>query len=111
MIGLGRKIPTQISVKGNRPLTPVDSAGGRSRRCPEIPLRPAASAGVQISIEGYIVEGRPTLSELRRWYIFRVLEGSDGNVTRVASTLRVDRRTLHRLLKRYGLTPRDSSED
>ncbi len=49
---------------------------------------------------------RPTLQELKRRYIRSVLEENGGNVSRAASVLGVDRRSLYRMLQRYGLVPR-----
>jgi DNA-binding NtrC family response regulator len=51
---------------------------------------------------------RPTLSELKRRYIQRVLEESHGNVSRAANVLGVDRRSLYRMLQRYGVPPRSA---
>jgi transcriptional regulator with PAS, ATPase and Fis domain len=48
----------------------------------------------------------PTLEELKRRYIRHVLEQSGGNVSRAAGVLGVDRRSLYRMLQRYGLMPR-----
>jgi two-component system response regulator HydG len=53
-----------------------------------------------------IAGDRPTLQELKRRYIQRVLEENGGNVSRTASILGVDRRSLYRMLQRYGLAPR-----
>jgi len=44
-----------------------------------------------------------TLDELARRYIGRVLQLLDGNKTRAAQVLGVDRRTLYRRLERHGL--------
>jgi DNA-binding NtrC family response regulator len=49
----------------------------------------------------------PTLEALKRRYIRYVLSDSNGNVTRAASVLGVDRRSLYRMLQRYGLLPRE----
>ena len=51
-------------------------------------------------------EDRPTLAELKRRYVHRVFEESGGNVSRAAQVLGVDRRSLYRMLQRYGVTPR-----
>ncbi len=51
---------------------------------------------------------RPTLQELKRRYARQVREECSGNVTRAAGVLGVDRRSLYRMLQRYGLTPRGS---
>ncbi|HZR80844.1 MAG TPA: sigma-54 dependent transcriptional regulator [Candidatus Binatia bacterium] len=52
---------------------------------------------------------RPTLAELKRRYVERVLQENGGNVSRAAQVLGVDRRSLYRMLQRYGLAPRGSS--
>ncbi|HZR84041.1 MAG TPA: sigma-54 dependent transcriptional regulator [Candidatus Binatia bacterium] len=45
---------------------------------------------------------RPTLREMTRRYVLAVLEENAGNVSRAATVLGIDRRSLHRMLKRYG---------
>ena len=52
---------------------------------------------------------RPTLQELKRRYIRQVLEETGGNVSRTAAVLGVDRRSLYRMLQRYGLAPRGNT--
>ena len=54
---------------------------------------------------------RPTLAELKRRYIEQVLEESGGNVSRAAAVLGVDRRSLYRMLQRYGLPPRAGTRE
>jgi DNA-binding NtrC family response regulator len=49
---------------------------------------------------------RPTLEQLKRRYVRAVLEESGGNVSRAAAVLGVDRRSLYRMLQRYGMMPR-----
>ena len=66
--------------------------------------RPVATNGS--GVPGEAVGDRPTLAELKRRYIERVLEESGGNVSRAASVLGVDRRSLYRMLQRYGVPPR-----
>ena len=51
-------------------------------------------------------DDHPTLAELKRRYVRSVLEESGGNVSRAAAILGVDRRSLYRMLQRYGVTPR-----
>jgi DNA-binding NtrC family response regulator len=53
-----------------------------------------------------VMEDRPTLAELKRRYVARVLSESGGNVSRAASVLGIDRRSLYRMLQRWGLAPR-----
>ena len=43
------------------------------------------------------------LSEVKRGYILRVLDACNGQRTAAAQVLRIDRKTLYRQLKRYGL--------
>jgi DNA-binding NtrC family response regulator len=66
--------------------------------------QPASPAG------GSILQGHPTLAELRRRYIQRVLEENDGNVSRTAAILGIDRRSLYRILQRYGIALRGTPE-
>jgi DNA-binding NtrC family response regulator len=44
---------------------------------------------------------------LTRRYIRRVLEESRGNVSHAATTLGIDRRSLYRMLQRYGIALRE----
>ena len=53
---------------------------------------------------------RPTLEELKRRYIRRVLEENRGNVSHAAAVLGVDRRSLYRMLQRYGIAPREAAQ-
>jgi DNA-binding NtrC family response regulator len=48
-----------------------------------------------------------SLAEVERAHIQRVLMQMDGNVTRAASALGIDRRTLQRKLKSFGLSSED----
>ena len=45
----------------------------------------------------------PPLEEVERRYILRVLEAVQGNRTRAAEVLGLDRKTLYRKLERYGV--------
>ena len=49
------------------------------------------------------VSGPMTLREKEREYVLQVLEDSDWNVTTASGILDVNRVTLHRMMKRYGL--------
>lgn len=48
-------------------------------------------------------EAWPTLHELEQHYVMRVLDAVHGNRSRAAVLLGVDRRTLYRMLSRYGV--------
>lgn len=47
--------------------------------------------------------GRVSLAEVEREHIERVLQDMEGNITRAAAALGIDRRTLQRKLRSYGI--------
>jgi DNA-binding NtrC family response regulator len=49
----------------------------------------------------------PTLDELQRRYLVHVLDATQGNRTRAAEVLGIDRRTLYRMAERFGITLKD----
>jgi len=49
-----------------------------------------------------LFEDLPPLDELERRYLLYILEVTGGNRTRAAEILGIDRRTLYRMLERYG---------
>ena len=49
----------------------------------------------------------PTLDDLERRYLVHVLGAANGNRTRAAEILGVDRRTLYRMAERFGITLRE----
>ena len=59
------------------------------------------------TLEATLHRGAPTLEEVKRRYLAHVLNETGGNISRAASILGVDRRSLYRMLHRYGL--RESS--
>jgi len=52
----------------------------------------------------------PTAAAMERAYIGRVLEATGYNKTKAAEVLDLDRRTLHRKLKRYELADRATGQ-
>jgi DNA-binding NtrC family response regulator len=58
-----------------------------------------------------LLDDRPSLRELQRRYALAVLEENGGNVSRTASALGIDRRSLHRLLQRYRAPAASSASD
>ena len=50
-----------------------------------------------------LFEDLPALDELERRYLLYVLEVAGGNRTRAAEILGIDRRTLYRMVERYGI--------
>jgi len=58
-----------------------------------------------------LLQGSPTLEELKERYIRRVVEESGGNISRAAAILGVDRRSLYRMLRRYGIAHRPPTDE
>lgn len=50
-----------------------------------------------------LYEDLPSLDELERRYLLYTLDVASGNRTRAAEILRIDRRTLYRMIERYGI--------
>ena len=50
-----------------------------------------------------LFEDLPALDELERRYLLYILEVAGGNRTRAAEILGIDRRTLYRMIERYGM--------
>jgi len=61
-------------------------------------------------VEESLFEGLPTLDEIERRYLIHVLGRVEGNRTRAAEILGIDRRTLYRMLERYGIGEREPGE-
>src|SRR5690606_8755713 len=61
-------------------------------------------AGGAVRGDGGLLDGAglPTLDELQRRYVHRVLNEVGGNRRRAAALLGVERRTLYRWLERWG---------
>ncbi len=57
----------------------------------------------QQALHGVLFEGLPTLEEIERRYLLHVLEAVGGNRKRAAEVLGIDRRTLYRMLERFGV--------
>ena len=55
------------------------------------------------SLEATLHRGSPTLEEVKRRYLAHVIAETGGNISRAATILGVDRRSLYRMLRRYGL--------
>jgi two-component system response regulator HydG len=76
------------------------------RGSPAINFDPPAAVSLR-SEQALLGIGREqhwTIDRLEREYILSVLEKTGGNQTRAASILGIDRRTLYRKLKRYGMS-------
>ena len=59
---------------------------------------------------GDLIFDRPTLDELQRRYLSLVLAENHGNRRLTAETLGVDRRTVQRLIAKYGLAAQDDDD-
>jgi two-component system, NtrC family, response regulator AtoC len=55
------------------------------------------------TLEATLHRGTPTLEEVKRRYLEYVVRETGGNISRAASILGVNRRSLYRMLHRYGL--------
>jgi DNA-binding NtrC family response regulator len=69
-------------------------------------VRPAGAAPL-----ADVLADRPTLEELKQRYIRLVVAESGGNISRAAHALGVDRRSLYRMLDRYGIAYRSPADD
>ena len=60
--------------------------------------------------DAFILSDFPTLEEVKKRYIVKVLHDTTGNVSRAAEVLDVDRRSLYRMMERYQIaSPRKKS--
>ena len=59
------------------------------------------------SLEDRVFADLPTLDEMDRRYLVHVLKAVGGSRTRAAEVLRVDRRTLYRMIERFGIELKD----
>jgi two-component system, NtrC family, response regulator AtoC len=53
----------------------------------------------------FLFPDTPTLEEVKRRYVLHVLRQTDGNISRGAKILNIDRRSLYRMLARYKIEP------
>src|SRR5262249_11461595 len=61
--------------------------------------------------ESSLIADRPCMDELQRRYLQLILEECRGNRRRAASILKLDRRTVQRLLARYRLSGSTEPDD
>lgn len=66
---------------------------------PELRARSARRPALQ----GELFAQLPTLDELERQYLIHVLDAVQGNRTRAAEIMGIDRRTLYRMAERFGI--------
>jgi DNA-binding NtrC family response regulator len=53
----------------------------------------------------FLFSDTPSLEEVKKRYVLRVLKSTQGNVSATARILNVDRRSLYRMLARYNIGP------
>jgi DNA-binding NtrC family response regulator len=71
---------------------------------------PPGVAGGPVRLEDQLFVGLPRLEEVERRYLVHVLTAVDGNRTRAAEVMGIDRRTLYRMADRYGIDLTGSGE-
>jgi two-component system, NtrC family, response regulator AtoC len=53
----------------------------------------------------FLFPDKPTLEEVKKRYVLHVLGQTEGNISRSAKILNIDRRSLYRMLARYKIEP------
>ncbi len=57
--------------------------------------------------EPFLIADTPPLEEVKKRYVLRIIGLCDGNLSRAARTLNIDRRSLYRMLTRYKVDTSD----
>jgi DNA-binding NtrC family response regulator len=67
----------------------------------------AAAKAVQNNSQNgqFLFPDTPTLEEVKKCYVLHVLGQTEGNISRSAKILNIDRRSLYRMLARYKIEP------
>ena len=65
----------------------------------------AKSFQIDSSNEQFLFPDTPTLEEVKKRYVLLVLKRNQGNVSRSARVLNIDRRSLYRMLARFKIEP------
>ena len=101
-----------VWVAGERPGTGERHRAGRGDERPCRPAAPRSALARRTVVDGASCEDSaplPSLDELTRRHLVRVLAATGGNKKKTAEILGVDRRTLYRMLERYAMSPADPS--
>ncbi|MCG3159786.1 MAG: Transcriptional regulatory protein ZraR [Acidobacteria bacterium] len=69
----------------------------------DLPPRLRAPKEPQLTLDEKLFSDLPSLEEIERRYLIHVLESVNGNRTRAAEVLQIDRRTLYRMAERFGV--------
>ena len=65
----------------------------------------AKSFQIDSQNEQFLFPDTPTLEEVKKRYVLHVLKHNQGNVSRSARALNIDRRSLYRMLARFKIEP------
>jgi DNA-binding NtrC family response regulator len=76
---------------------------GRTIEAEDLPEKFLERRSSMAPIEASLYEGLPRLDEIERRYLIHVLSHVGGNRKRAAEIMGIDRRTLYRMLERYGI--------
>ncbi len=71
-------------------------------------IRDPSTQAASLRVPGnkaFSIDDIPTLEEVKKRYILHVISESDGNISRAAKKLSIDRRSLYRMLVRYKVEP------
>jgi DNA-binding NtrC family response regulator len=69
---------------------------------PPTPAPPATASSTEPTDNALVLHGEPTLENIEREYLARLLKKYDGNRRRVAEAMGVSERTAYRMMDRYG---------
>jgi DNA-binding NtrC family response regulator len=81
---------------------------GRTIEAEDLPEKFLQRKPSMAPIEASLYEGLPSLDEIERRYLIHVLSHVGGNRKRAAEIMRIDRRTLYRMLERFAITEADT---
>jgi DNA-binding NtrC family response regulator len=96
---LENTIERAVALSNQAMLTPEDLPG-------EVCQSPTKNTSLPEPSEEWAgFAGSPTLEEVKKRYILHVLNATQGNISRAAEILDIDRRSLYRMLERYNVAP------
>jgi two-component system, NtrC family, response regulator AtoC len=87
-------------VLSNQPVLTVEDLPAEIR---DGTTRPSFASPSKIS--PFFIPDSPALEEVKKRYILHVIDLCEGNMSRAAKTLNIDRRSLYRMLVRYKVEP------
>jgi two-component system response regulator AtoC len=72
---------------------------------------PSGPARNRLDGEPFHFSDTPSLEEVKKRYVLHVLSHAQGNISRAAKMLNIDRRSLYRMLARYNIAPFSSNTE